>query len=40
MNDGPQRIHKAEPLRPWVNDAYCDSDGDFIEDFRNEIAAR
>lgn len=38
MEDGPQRIYKAVPLTCWINDADQDDDGDFIEDFRVEVA--
>jgi pyridoxamine 5'-phosphate oxidase-like protein len=38
MDGGQQRIYKAEPLQIWTNDAYQDADGDFIEDFRVEVA--
>lgn len=38
LSDGPQRVYKATPIQIWTNDADQDKDGDFIKDFRVEIA--
>ena len=40
IGNGPQRIYEASPLRIWTNDAHQDSDGDFIEDYRIEVAIK